>query len=275
MKTAFISNVNNKFAYPFKVMLYSLLYNNPKFNYDYIVLENNHKSQFDKTHKKDILNIYPNVKFINLNLESYKQYTSALHGQGTVRRWLNNEYSFEEVLSRFEIFNFEEYDKIIYLDCDLIINTTLDDFIQNYNDYECYGGMHSAENFFNGGVLIINKLNNTFNDYKNRCLDILNSSDEGSYRGNQMILNKCFENSNDYFPTKYNLTVCHHQHIPEKNKSVGCPSYDNAILHYVGAGKPWDEHGSKFSNYALAYSNPKTRDNFINVWNFYSNKYSK
>ena len=179
-------------------------------------------------------------------------------------RWddyTQNDYS---VFSRFEMFNFEEYDKIIYLDSDIIVNKSIDYLINECNDSECYAGPVQDRPHFNAGVLVINK-KTTFGEYKKRCVDILTQS-ENLY-GNQPVFNKCFERTVTRFPQQYNLTVIH-QHVKKL-----LADDQVVILHFPGGPKPWS-NGPKFSSYYL-YADESVRNKFLQIWNHYADLYKK
>lgn len=255
MNVALVSTINDLYVDYFKIMLNSLLTNNKNFNLDYIVLYDGVILDEDI---KNIKKIYNNIKFIKIKNE-LKEYDNLVERR--VNQWVGKKYS---IFSRFEIFNFEEYDKLIYLDVDIIVDKNIDYLINNCNKLECYAVKLSHQEIFNAGVMVINK-KNSFIEYKNRCINIIKN--QKKFSGNQSIFNECFKNSIEYIPIIYNLDVMYAdtETILKENRHV--------ILHYPGNKKPWDID-TQFSNYYL--NAPEfNRKQFVNIWNNYKKIYTE
>lgn len=251
MNIAFVSIINNSYISYFKVMLNSLLVNNKDFNLDFIVL---YDGNFSENEIRDIKKVYNKVKFVKIKNELLSNDRKLSCHRS--KEWKNNNYS---VFSRFEIFDLEEYNKLIYLDTDLVVHNNLDFLIKECNESECYAVKHEYRNIFNAGVMVINK-KTSFKDYKDRCIKIIDKIE--SCTGNQSILNECFAKTKNYIPSKYNLTVLHSDvdAVLKNNESV--------ILHFPGNKKPWDKE--KFSNY-YGQANKKVKEEFVKIWEHYNN----
>lgn len=251
-----VSIINEEYSYPFQVMLTSLVTNNPNLSCDYIVM---YGGKISDLTIKNIKNIYSNVKFVQIKNE-FISYDKLLNYR--TEQWLNRDYS---VFSRFEIFNLNEYNKLIYIDVDTIIVNDINYLLNECNDDECYAVKRENGRGFNAGVMVINK-KESFDIYKNKCLHIINKID--SVNGNQIIFNKCFENLINYIDCRYNLTTLYSEtHTHLKNNTA-------VILHYPGNYKPWDKN--KFSP-CYESASDWIKSEFINKWHYYEdifkNKY--
>jgi len=232
-------------------MLTSLIVNNPEFNYDFKILTYDHIQDSEKT---EFFNIYKNIEFEIINTDTYESKLNQI----TNKRFNTTSYN---ALFRFEMFNYEQYDKLIYLDSDIIINANIDYLIHDCIERECYAVKHEERNCFNAGVLIFNK-KTTFNEYKTRCLNFINDKKK-LLPGNQEVFNKCFNAL--YIDCKYNLTVAY------KECDYLIDTDNVVIYHYPGDGKPWLD--KKFSDWYAIKGSEKAKNIFINVWNYYESHY--
>lgn len=240
--------INEQYSHPFHVVLTSLIVNNQNLGVDIIVMYDGELSE--KTIQTSY-KIYPRINFLRVKNELilYDRLIKYRTDQ-----WINKNYS---VFSRFEIFDLEQYNKIVYIDTDTVITNKIDYLLNDCDIDECYAVKHEERNYFNAGVMVINK-KESFQTYKNRCIDIIKKSKE--LQGNQSIFNKCFEKSTHLIDCKYNLTTRHSEAYNYlKNNS-------EVILHFPGAKKPWDE--IKFSNY-YGSCNEYIKNEFLNKWYTY------
>jgi len=251
MNILFITNTDRLYLYPTKIMLTSLLINNPKFDYDIKILMH---EELSDDNKQEILKLYSKITFEMIDAKIYTSHAARI----SKSRFKTSSYN---AISRFEMFNYENYDKLIYLDSDIIIDASLDFLINNCNENECYAVKHEVGNYFNAGVLVFNK-KTSFNEYKRRCINFLETY-TGELPGNQIIFNNCFNAS--YIDSIYNLTVAY----KEADKLI--ENGNIVIYHYPGAGKPW--LSTKFSDYYLANGSEKTRNAFIDIWQYYNKQY--
>ena len=237
-------------------MLYSFVKNNPNYDGDYIIM---HDEKLTTANIDSIKTLYKHLKFYKITNE-FSIYNKFIDQRcHRFFDWTQSDYS---VFSRFEIFNFEEYDKIIYLDSDIIVNKSIDYLIQECNDSECYAATQDNPYGFNAGVLVINK-KTTFTDYKIRCVNMLSSGK--SLTGNQPVFIECFKNTVSYLPAQYNLTV-----LCRSAKELLDTNRVN-ILHFPGKEKPWSDK-IKFSDCYMK-ADGKIRDKFLQIWNGYADLY--
>ena len=220
-KKAIVYIVNSEYFNAFKVSLYSLYKNNKTFNGDLVIFYKDEDilSNFDIIEKK----IKYKFLFHKINEDFYKE----LVFDGGVRKWTFNP------AYRYEIFTLEQYDKILYLDCDTLIQKNILDIFKlkcNFGacrlnkkiekDYSDYKG-------FNGGVLVIGKryLNRRTQD---TLIDM--SKRFANITGNQVILNKLFSKKVKYLDQTYNVTT---DIINNDLLNSG------KIIHFIGEEKPW------------------------------------
>ena len=171
------------------------------------------------------------------------------------------------------------YDKVLYLDCDLVL---LDD---PYNLYKCdisdyiLGGVINLggneinerirvclglepDNFINSGVLLIN--NNTFNsqDMFNKCIKEMNSGKKVVFL-DQQILNICCAGHIKLLDPAYNVQWHRlwqtNSKIPLDIPPCVAEAYkemllDPKIIHYTSGRKPWDMPECYLAEYFWKYA---------------------
>jgi lipopolysaccharide biosynthesis glycosyltransferase len=251
MNIAIVSIINEKYSYPFKVMLTSLLQNNSNLSCDYIVM---YDGELQTNTINEVLKIYSKVKFVKIKNE-FSNYYKLLNNR--LDQWSQDDFS---ALSRFEIFNLIEYDKLIYLDVDIIINNSIDYLLSECNIDECYAVEKEDKHGFNAGVMVVNH-GHKFNEYKLRCINFLKTCKH--VKGNQDTLNICFKNSVRFISNKFNLTTLYNETETELKNNT------SVILHFPGERKPWNK-SEKFSDY-YKKCNDWIKDQFVKKWYFYEN----
>jgi lipopolysaccharide biosynthesis glycosyltransferase len=205
MKFAAVYVLNINYLNFFKYSLNSLLFNNIKNTFDIVLFYDTAETL---ENLKLITSMYNyNFIFKEINKNNYK-----------INRYYNPYY-------RLEIFTLEEYDKILYLDCDTIICNEIDElFIKNidfgavkyffYLDY--YIRQFNIENYFNAGVLLIGKkyLNQAnyssmllkLNSEKDTTNPLLHRFDQSS-ENEEPFINYCFNDINVPLPSIYNSSI--------------------------------------------------------------------
>ena len=152
-----------------------------------------------------------------------------------------------------------DIDKVLYLDCDLIVNNSLEplwsidisdcpiaaveDMWSGKDDNYIRLGYDKKYGYFNSGVLLINlkwwRENNICNNFIEylKCHDNLKFVD-------QDILNGMFYNNRKLLSFKWNVQDGLLRRKPKVRES-SIPTLQNeikspAIIHYTGSRKPWD-----------------------------------
>ena len=150
-------SINNLFTYPLIVLLTSILYNsNPStLYYFYIMIPYG----FFKENKQKINGLcekYKTCEIIFLNMgRKYNHWKT------------NTKYYAKSVYYRLSLSDLvQNYDKIIYLDCDTMVHSDLTNFYNMEMGDKCYMGFPGIEvsyleingtrNFINSGVMLIN-----------------------------------------------------------------------------------------------------------------------
>lgn len=174
---------------------------------------------------------------------------------------------------------FSQHDRILYLDCDLIVNSDVanlfninmqgkvlagvaDDYYNfmtqdKKSDWEHYCQsilkMKKPANYFNSGVLLIDALKAREINFSNICMERLIELQTPKF-WDQCILNSLFENEILFIDRTWN-TQWHYSMRPNR-KDFACyeqylSDFKNAhILHYTSDKKPWNTiHGNSASKW--------------------------
>lgn len=150
MRAAFVTTLSDNFLPGFLASTSSLLKTTPNFNYDIVIIELNPLSE---TSKNNILKLYPKVVFKSINLDDYPK----TEYDRKYRVWDYN------CGLRFDIFLLEEYDKIIFYDCDIIFNIDMRPLLAKKAVFGAVARPATRMLQFNGkkgfsaGLLLINK----------------------------------------------------------------------------------------------------------------------
>lgn len=145
--------------------------------------------------------------------------------------------------------------KVIYLDCDLLINGSLNELWNTaIKDYAVAGvedkmvthkdelGFPENKPYFNSGVLLINLDYWRQKNLTGQFLQFLGTNSERIRYWDQDVLNMVLQDKCLFLPKKWN-------YIPTADKVTN----DVRILHFAGKHKPWDIH----------YPYPKIKTNFL------------
>jgi len=239
-KIAFVTTLSDDFFPGAITTVKSLLHNNPHFKYPIVIFE--WKNLSDKN-KKILRSIYKNIIFKSVRTEDYSSFES-----GENRNW---NYNFNY---RYDIFLLEEYDKIIFFDCDIIFNLDISKLIK----IKCaFGAVARPKGInaqigmrqgFNAGLMIISKkfLNNQTRD------DLISISKHSAvydkhinkrlWIGNEPILNNYFKKFTK-IPQKYNFC------IDEIKPRLNLQKYN---IHFIGSRKPWHNSIDRYVTNKLA-----------------------
>ncbi|MCR4663590.1 MAG: glycosyltransferase family 8 protein [Endomicrobiaceae bacterium] len=166
---------------------------------------------------------------------------------------------------------FPQFDKILYLDADIIVRTDLTDLYNtdigdNYiagcinlfnqtikrKDLMKETGIKSMDYYINAGVMLMNLKKIRQDKIDKQCIDMI-----GSFKGSvdQHIINKVCYDKIFFIPLKYNVTQSSLQFLETKTSKnfyslqEAEQAYNNpAIFHWTGPLKPW-----KYYNLFLAH----------------------
>jgi lipopolysaccharide biosynthesis glycosyltransferase len=224
---AIVYTLDDLYLKEFMVSIYSLLKFNNTLDSDIVIFYNNKKVLYKliqiekKLNKKFVFKKILENDYLKCNFRGFN------------REWLFNPGF------RFEIFTLEGYNSIVYIDSDTLVTGDVSELLSNNCDFgACLLSpntmrAYSQGNGFNAGILKIGKqyLRKVVKDkLVNYCVDKLNLS------GNQIILNKFFEDKKTTLPQKYNVTT---DLLTEELINEG------VIFHFIGENKPTN---NSFSN---------------------------
>jgi len=225
MKIACCSTLNDLYFEGFIVFFYSLKKHNPSFNLPYYIFS---WGELSEDNKAVLKRLYNNFIFKDINNDRYKDIEYSTKW----RNWNIN------CINRFEIFTLEEYDKLIFLDADMLVLDNIDSLINTNVDF---GACTIAENSemdhpgkydrsvksFDGGLMVIGK--------KYLCQktidELIEISKQKKWTSDEPILNVYFDNvKTTFLPKEYNTLTT--ELTP--NNIDKCK-----IIQFVGVKKPW------------------------------------
>ena len=156
--------------------------------------------------------------------------------------------------SKLHVFDQAQYEKIVYLDVDIVILRNIDElFKYEHMSATNAGGMlprKSSWTHLNSGVFILEPSHNLFEDMIRKVgkieeLKSMGTSDRPLHGSDQDFLNAYYPNwpkqNNLHLDHKYNIF---HYYLDEYNKLFGYTIEDGiksiSIIHYASYLKPWN-----------------------------------
>jgi|GEM_PF-1514017 len=256
--------LNDKYIIGFETMLYSFYKNNNWFNGDILIMYDVKYSILSDKSKKEILSKFPNINFLKIDTSKYNKVNMNF-----IKK------NFIPPLIKFEIFGLTNYDKVLYIDSDtLILSSIYELFIRDENiicftherylveNKEIWNNIYDGtiKTNINNGVIFINKnmLNKTHVD---GMLNLAYNYDESFPHYNkypdQDIMQEYFIEKNievTLGPNTYNTIK---RVFYGNNKKVT----NEKIIHYI-MKKPWNTNEIKYK-----YIN--------NIWNDYNYEFNE
>ena len=244
---------NNKYVDFLSVSMISILYNTKKFINFYIL--DSGISNIKKDLLLSSLDIFNNfsIEFIKIDLDLFKDFCTCLH------------FSLD-IYSRYLIAQLKpDIDRIIYLDCDIIVlddinklfSENIDDFIigavQEYRDNNLLNkikrNLKIQSNYdfkyFNSGVLLIDIKKWNKNNITETLFNLIKSFNNNLYSPDQDILNKLFYNNYKILDKKYNLIkrdfLLFNTFNKNKKDTIMKANEEIVIRHFTGV-KPWENN---------------------------------
>lgn len=157
----------------------------------------------------------------------------------------------------------QDVERILYLDCDIIVNGSLKELCEMDMDGYAVGvvpdeSCHNDEyyhrleiprdsTYFNAGVLLMNLKYWRENDVLNRCLEFIRASSEKLYLYDQDVLNKVLCEEKKWMSFTYNLQngfLWSWQlgfYPKPMQQAIQDAMNDPVIIHYSGPAKPWQK----------------------------------
>lgn len=171
-----------------------------------------------------------------------------------------------------------QYDKILYLDSDIVVNADIAEMYQIDIGDNILGAAHGyyqskpgdfgyehivsdlridEENFFNAGILIINAKEFRKQKVTEQCFSLLSQRDDLYYM-DQCALNIVCEGKVYFLPAKWNyewlfLFYGDNSRLYYRDKKLELMK-DPAIIHYDGIEKPWNYPSQILADYFWLYA---------------------
>lgn len=223
---------DDKYAKYAGVVITSVLYNsNLSDNYNFYILDGN-ISEKNKKYFYKLNEIRPcNIKFVNIDPELFNVYSNIK----------THEYISISTFYRLKLAALlQNVCKVIYLDCDVIVNTNLEELFKiDLEEFVCAGvedidksKLKTNATYANAGVLLIDllkmrkeKIEDDFQNYTLKYNDIINV-------GDQDIINSVLKGRIKLLPETWNVQVGNFMY---RSSYISQPN----IIHYIGFMKPW------------------------------------
>lgn len=220
-KFAFCTAIDDSFINGFKTLLKSIKQFNPNYDYMFVVIDLGISNQ----NKKECVTLYKNIKFQKPEYENFKNIN-----------FKNTNINLVKSYYKLEAFNLSQFDKVLLLDSDMILNNSIDDLISmnvNIGAVPIYERSKDIinEKFINGGLFLIGK------KYLNKKTyhALIKECEPGYSLAEQYPLTKYFEHDLSKLPKKFNV-----EKRMIESQLYKSYVYNSSIIHYVG-DKPWFE----------------------------------
>lgn len=167
-------------------------------------------------------------------------------------------------------------DKVLYLDCDMIVRGALDDLYrvdvsekacavvedQWADDVRAKNRLNVDAPTFNAGMLVMNLKYWRANDLAQKCIDYLVQNKEKCIYCDQDAMNALLENRVVYLPYRYNVQAGWLENLNEipfhhsKWKTLKNEIENAVIMHYSMRIKPWHKESThRYKDEFLHYAN--------------------
>jgi lipopolysaccharide biosynthesis glycosyltransferase len=216
----FVTICDKEYLIGFEVLLKSLVDNNPRVvqeNIPFLIISNNLI--------EDDLNV---AKKFHNNLH-IKNFDESKYDQINLLKQQNMAFG---DYTKYEIFNVQDVEKIIFLDSDVLILGNIDYLLDFKDDFGAVRDLYIDQ--FNTGVMVIGKkyLQSITTDHLIHLTNIFGITEHLD----QDIINKYFIDEIKEIPLSYNFLKIYHKPIFANS---GLPLHVK-ILHYV-VKKPWQK----------------------------------
>ena len=236
---------DNNYIYPTIIAMTSMLENKKEStNLDFYIMISGQVSEENRNRLNELTNIYKgcSVELINLRDKFSDAYAGAGNFQGAAYYRL----ILPSLLS--------EYDKILYLDGDIIVRKDLWDMGQWMwagQDYAYRLGIEDIRQYINSGILVMNLQKMREDNMEKKFSDFVPELESrGLMYPDQDILNATCYDKIKFISPEYNTM----QNLVFVNDAQGIydsqewerARTDPAIIHYAGVNKPWKGYDCRF-----------------------------
>lgn len=148
------------------------------------------------------------------------------------------------VFFRYFVSDFVQEDRVLYLDCDIVVKSDLTPLFEL--DMQGYpvgavrdqgGWVYFTYDIFNAGVLLIDNCYWKEHSIKDKLIELTNELHETVEMADQSILNILFKDNWLRLPATYNF-IPNHASFSDETKDE---NYLPTIVHYLTHRKPWDK----------------------------------
>ncbi|MCM3029812.1 glycosyltransferase family 8 protein [Niallia sp. MER 6] len=240
------SVANNKYIQPLAVMLYSLVENSSVERINIYIIDSNlteeNKKKLNKTFEK-LLHVKINYLIVDDN--DFLEFPISRH--------ITKEAYYRLVIP--ELLKNHEIDKIIYLDCDLLVLKDLNELIsidlennalgavRDLGGYDRYIelGMLNPKQYFNSGVMVLNLKYWRENLITEKVIEYIRNNKEKLTYHDQDALNAVLHNSSKLVDIKWNVqSSMFTRNIPDDlSTNIKEALSSPGIIHFTGYYKPW------------------------------------
>lgn len=239
-------SLDNNYCEQLSVAIFSILKSskkNEKFNF---IILNDKISQENKKIIEELKKIKDfTIKFIDLDINEFSDFPIVKE---------NNEEYKGCCITRAAYFKYKlasilnNIDKVLYLDCDLIVQDSLDK-LYNFDITDYYAAMtedfdsksmaarFNISNYYNSGVMLINLKKWRKDNLEEKFINCTNKNKEFILWADQDIFNIVMEGKIKLLPSIWNYQFFLQDPIAQDNFLNSCAQYK--ILHYAGSEKPW------------------------------------
>ncbi len=230
MNYAYVTLLSTNNYYKGVVALFeSLKLTNPVYNNFVVVVNEN----IDNTIIDDLKNRgYIVIKKNSIDASKYCENTSYKY-------WINT-------FDKLNVFELTEFDKILYLDCDLYINKNIDELFSLPNLSAVISGKEYVKEWveMNSGLIVIEPEEGLVN----KMLEVLKNTKFDKDIGDQDIINYYFDWKNKDLAISeiYNM---YYFLIDYYVNALGYKSNEFRVVHFIGERKPWMMDDEEIENY--------------------------
>lgn len=246
---------NDNYIAGLAATIQSIIVNSSKKNY-YVI--NILYTNISDTNKEKIKLLEKNKNNIDINFININDKLKSLSNKSL---YTSNHISIEAYYRLFIPEIFQQYDKILYIDCDLIVRKDIAILFNESLENNICGAVLNPPNktlkkyridflgvdenkYFNSGVLLIDTKRFIDKDIKNICFDLLNNKIKTPPCWDQDLLNVACKDNIKYLDEKWNLQWTPFMFPNNYSKEVLInfkkQVYKSYILHYTTEKKPWN-----------------------------------
>jgi glycogenin glucosyltransferase len=142
--------------------------------------------------------------------------------------------------SKLHIFGLVEFDKLVFLDADMLVRQNIDELFQqpHLSAVNAGGRLPECSSWtqFNSGLLVVEPSTAQFEDMRRQLAGI-----DRELRGDQTFLHQYFPD----WPSRHELHLDHRYnifdvHLDRYEELFGWGMDEAKVIHFIGETKPWD-----------------------------------